>query len=263
MNARSQHPVIEWGLVIFLLVLCGILTVLQYHWTGEVSRAEVKRLRSALSEQAQSLVRDFDSELAESCRALLPDGAELTTQGREAAHVARLRQWKSASPRPLFTRIAVVVPAREGLELHALDLAAEKFVPLDWPSHWSALKDSLERRRTTPGGAGPFADPSGALLEFPVFGGGMGISEWLVLELDLDYVRRVWLPELVRAYLDFDNKSLYDVEVKTVAPPVTVLYSSRPDAAANGETPHSIRFHHQGKIRWESAPAPAGRSGRS
>ena len=122
MNARSQQPFIEWGLVLFLLVLCGILTVLQYHWTGEVSRAEVTRLRDALSEQAQSLVRDFDSELAESCRALLPGLSELNTQGREAAHVARLREWKSASPRPLFTRIAVVVPARDGLELHALDL---------------------------------------------------------------------------------------------------------------------------------------------
>jgi signal transduction histidine kinase len=267
MNARSQHPVIEWGLVIFLLVLCGILTVLQYHWTGEVSRAEVTRLRSALSEQAQSLVHDFDSELAESCRALLPDGAELDTQGREAAHVARLRQWKSASPRPLFTRIAVVVPAREGLELHALDLPAEKFVALDWPSHWFALKDSLDRRRPEHGGAGPFADPSGALLEFPVFGGGMGISEWLVLELDLDYVRGVWLPELVRAYLDFDNKSLYDVEVKTVAAPLTVLYSSRPDAAANGETPYSIRFHHQGKSggnpRQRPPYVPVGPDGRA
>ena len=267
MNARSQHPVIERGLVIFLLVLCGILTVLQYHWTGEVSRAEVTRLRSALSEQAQSLVRDFDSELAESCRALLPACAELDTQGREAAHVARLRQWKSANPRPIFARIAVVVPAREGLELHALDLPAEKFGRLDWPAPWSALKDSLDRWRLAPGGARPFADPSGALLEFPVVGGGLGINEWLVLELDLDYVRRVWLPELVRAHLDFDNKSLYDVEVRTVAPPVTVLYSSRPNAAANGETPYSIRFHHQGKSggnpRQRPPDAPVGPDGRA
>jgi len=72
MNARSQQPLIEWGLVLFLLALCGILTALQYHWTGEVSRAELTRLRNALGEQAQSLVRAFDSELAQSCRALLP-----------------------------------------------------------------------------------------------------------------------------------------------------------------------------------------------
>jgi signal transduction histidine kinase len=264
-NARLQQPFVEWGLVIFLLVLCGILTVLQYHWTGEVSRAEVTRLRGALSEQAQSLVRDFDSELAQSCRALLPGLSELNTQGREAAHVARLREWKSASPRPLFTRVAIVVPTRDGLELHALDLQAEKFVPMEWPSHWAALKDNLDRKRQTPGGAGPFVDPSGALLEFPVFGGGAGISEWLVLELDLDYVRNVWLPGLVRTC--FGDTSLYDVEVKTVATPATVLYSSRPGAAKNGETAHSIRFHRQGKTaegpRQRPPDAPAGPDGRA
>ena len=155
------------------------------------------------------------------------------------------------------------MPAREGLELHALDLAAEKFVPLDWPSLWSALKDSLERRRTTPGGAGPFADPSGALLEFPVFDGGRGISEWLVLELDLHYVRRVWLPELVRAYLDFDNKSLYDVEVKTVAAPGdSAVFLTPRCGAERGDAPFypgSITRANLG----ESAPALAGRSGRS
>ena len=107
------------------------LTVLQYHWTGQVSRAEVTRLREALSEQAQSLVRNFDSEFAESCRALLPGVSELNTQGREAAHIARLREWKSASPRPLFKRIAVVVPTRDDLALNALDVKTEKFAPME------------------------------------------------------------------------------------------------------------------------------------
>jgi signal transduction histidine kinase len=264
MNARSQQPFIEWGLVLFLLALCGTLTVLQYHWTGEVSRAERTRLRDALGQQAQSLVRAFDSELAESCRALLPSLSELKAQGREAAHVARLREWKSAGSRPLFNRMVVVVPARDGLELDGLDPQAEKFVATEWPSHWAVLKDNLDRKRTTPGGAGPFVDRRGALLEFPVFGGGMGISEWLVLELDLDYARNVWLPGLVRTY--FGDKSLYDVEVKTVEPPATVLYSSRPDAAGNGATPYSVRFNRQGKTAEtpgqpppDAPPGPGGR----
>ena len=266
MNARSQQPFVEWGLVIFLFVLCGILTVLQYRWTGEISRAEVTRLRGTLSEQAQSLVREFESELAESCRALLPGLSELSAQGREATHVARLREWKATSPRPLFSRIAVVVPARDGLDLHALDQQAEKFVPMPWPEHWAALKDNLDQRRRRPGGAWPFTDRNGVLLEFPVFGGPSGFSEWLILELDLDYVRNVWLPELVRTYLDLGDKSLYDVEVKTVAAPATVLYSSRPNAAGNGETPFSIRFHRQGKTadtpRQRPPDAPPGPDGR-
>jgi signal transduction histidine kinase len=138
---------------------------------------------------------------------------------------------------------------------------------MEWPPHWGMLKDNLGRKRRTLGGAGPFVDRSGALLEFPVFGGAEDISEWLVLELNLDYVRNIWLPELVRTYLGFGDKSLYDVSVKTLAIPTTVLYSSRPNVAENGESPYSIRFHRQGKAaeipRQQSPGAPAGPEGRA
>ena len=127
---------------------------------------------------------------------------------------------------------------------------------MEWPSHWAALKGNLDRKRTTPGGTGPFVDSSGALLEIPMFGGGAGIREWLVLELDLDYVRKVWLPDLVRTYLNFDDKSLYDVEVKTLAQPGTLLYSSCPNAAENGEKPFSTKFHRQGKTEENTRQRP-------
>jgi hypothetical protein len=55
----ARHPArqnwIEWGFLAFLLVLCAVLTALQYRWTGEVSRAEAARLRAGLADQAQSL----------------------------------------------------------------------------------------------------------------------------------------------------------------------------------------------------------------
>ena len=34
MNTRWKPTLVEWGFVTFLLVLCAILTVLQYRWTG-------------------------------------------------------------------------------------------------------------------------------------------------------------------------------------------------------------------------------------
>jgi hypothetical protein len=135
-------------------------------------------------------------------------------------------------------------------------MQTQKFAHMEWPSHWAVLKRNLDRKRTKPGGAEPFVDPSGALLEVPVFGGGAGISEWLVVELDLDYVRNVWLPELVRTFLNFGDKALYDVEVKTVTTPATMLYSSSPMHRERRDT-YSVRFHHQGRPKH----APAGCSG--
>ena len=59
------------------------------------------------------------------------------------------------------------------------------------------------------GASPPFSDPRGALMEFPIFdgrpprGGPFDPSRihWLILELDLNYVRDVWLPELFTRYL--------------------------------------------------------------
>jgi hypothetical protein len=58
---RARQNWIDWGFVAFLLVLCALLTALQYRWTGEVSRAETARLRAALAGQAQSLANALNN----------------------------------------------------------------------------------------------------------------------------------------------------------------------------------------------------------
>ena len=54
------------------LRLCGSLGYLQYRWIGEVSLAARDRLRAALQVNLVRLSQDFNSEIANSCRALLP-----------------------------------------------------------------------------------------------------------------------------------------------------------------------------------------------
>ncbi len=64
---------LEWALLGLIALACAGLSFLQYQWTGELSRAERTRLRAALNDQAGRLIRAFDDELRENCRALLPD----------------------------------------------------------------------------------------------------------------------------------------------------------------------------------------------
>ena len=241
---------IEWAFVALMFLLCLILTVLQYRWTGELSRAEATRLRSGLSERAQTLARAFDTELAESCNQLLPNRSDIDEQNREAVHLARWRDWKSSNPRPVFRRIAIAVPSREGIRLLKLDPVLEKFVSMECPTEWLSLRDNLARKRT--GGSPPFVDRTGSLLEFPIFAGsrrsGAGESEWFILEIDLDFLRSTWLPELVNAHLNYGETPLYDVEVRIGGGSGQVLYSSRTGSPENSEPPTSIRFHHQGKL---------------
>lgn len=251
MNRKKQllWDRVREGVFLGLLALfCLILLVIQYRWTGELSRAEGARLRASLTDGLRALGRAFDTELRESCADLLPDADELDRKGRDGAHASRFEAWKAAQHRPCFARIAVAVPENNGLRLLTLNPASGRLATNSWPADWARLKERLEALRLGGPPTAPIVDPASALLEFPVFGnsglGGRRLREreWLLLELDLDYVRKVWLPELVCAHLNPGPEPLFAVEVRPSAASNTVIYASeshrgvqewKPDATAS------------------------------
>ena len=168
------HPQtrIEWGFLAAMVVLCGALTALQYHWTGELAHAEVARLRGNLSEQSQLLTRDFDDELTKACTQLPPTGSEIDDAGRDAAYAERVRKWLATNPRPMFSRLAVAVPGDSGANLFALDQKTGKLASMAWPASWGELRDHLGHKGGGPPervGAGR-PEPPGA--DRPAPGGG-------------------------------------------------------------------------------------------
>ncbi|MBC8168067.1 MAG: HAMP domain-containing histidine kinase [Bryobacteraceae bacterium] len=229
---------LDWSFVALMTILCAILSVLQYNWTGEVSKAESTRLRAGLNERLQRLVRDFDSELNEDCAELTPTAREIDQKGRESAHGDRFRQWVLRENREaLFTRIAVAVPAGADLELQVLDKQSARLQRIDWPAEWSDLQENLRRRyfdrerrprRVT--------HTASALIELPVFGDPDGFRgpplelEWTILELNLDFIRNQRLPELIRTHLNTVGEA-FDVKVEIAADPDSIVFTSRQDAA--------------------------------
>ncbi len=255
MHRRPQQTAVEAGFLALLAGLCVLLAALQYHWTGELGRAAAARMRAGLGDGAQQLARAFDAELAESCNALVPRGEELPSRGREEAHLERLRAWLSGKPRPIFRRLAVAVPEGGGGEprLYWLDEKSQRLLPAEWPVSWTALRDNLSRK-TAPRGSPPFANPTGALIEFPIFGdprqtgGPESESEWMILELDLDYARTTWLPDLVRTYLNAEEApALHDVIVRTRQPQPEVLFATGGREPERGASVVSLSFNQQGR----------------
>lgn len=232
---RLQGRNWESGFLSLLAVLCLVLLVIQYRWTGEISRAENTRLRASLGEALKRLGGAFDAELRESCLVLLPTAEEIGKNGRESAHAARLEAWKTAQRRPCFARIAVAVPGTNAIKLLELDPGSGRLTEIPWPPHWMWLKERLEPLRLGQDvSPTPHPNPASNLIEFPVFGGSEREArrprelEWLILEPDLDYVRRVWMPELVRTYLNPGTESPFELEVRLAAARDTVVYSSDP-----------------------------------
>lgn len=237
----------EWLFLGVLAMLSLVLLVIQYRWTGELSRAEGDRLRAGLEQGLQAVARSIDSELQESCLQLLPAADEIERKGRDAAHSERLEYWKMAQHRPCFKTMAIAVPETNGVVLMEFNPGMGRLDPTSWPTHWLPLREQMELRRLAIGSTVPTADPASAIIEYPVFSGPSSATrrprelEWLILELDLNYVRDFWMPDLARAHLNPGAEPLFEFQVRS-AVSSNIVYSSgypavrspawKPDATA-------------------------------
>lgn len=255
-----------------LAVLCGFLAYLQNNWIREISRAEKERLQNQLQTELGRLSREFNNEITSSCSDLLPSNSEVQELGREKAYSSRYSQWKESHDR-MFSRIALVVPRGETLELLNLDLATSQFSPADWPADWSTMRAQL-MGHLTGSGFDPGSAEHSTLIDIPRFaaprfgqppffrrefgpprvdresprerdnrdGGrgddsGRGIErgpgrpgeqDWLLVELNVEYVRSTMLPELLQRHLGGGGKLDYEAEVVDSADPTHVIFEVNP-----------------------------------
>ena len=230
---------LEWALLGLIGIVCAGLSVLQYRWTGEVSRAERDRLRAAVDDRVSRLARAFNEEIRENCRVLLPNAEEIRDNGITEAHRHRYVQWESVHERNLFTRITVAVPEGGSLNLYQLDNAGT-MIPIAWPVAWASLRSTMTRRAH-----GEEVFPSipldSTLLESPIFSdelhrGPRRELEWMIFEVKQDYLGNKVLPRLVSEYLNVGDEALYDVSIGWANHRGSDIFSTRADKQSIGSS---------------------------
>jgi signal transduction histidine kinase len=200
------------------------LAALQYHWTGEISRAERQRLKDGLQASLQRLSQEFNAEITSPCVALLPGNEEVAESGRDQAYLTRYSHWKDVSRHDeIIRRIAIATPAGDTLRLEIFQPEHGILVAAQWPNQWVGLRERLQARLNGNAPPGPMARDEGMLVEIPRMSapgmprGRMGLNlrelEWLILEFNLEYIRANILPELVPKYLGRDGQLEFDVQV--------------------------------------------------
>ncbi len=205
------------SLIALLGVLGLVMALLQYRWTGELSRAEQDRLGDALQRSLSRLSHDLDEEILSPARALPPTDTEVAEQGREAAYIARLRRWATQTgDTKLLRAVGLAIPDHGALQLKILDPGKREFAVADWPASWSILREQLTRRargeRVAP------TEPQSLIVEIPRFSRTVTASsisehDWLILEFDPVYIREVLLPRQVARHLPSGDQEPYQVEV--------------------------------------------------
>jgi signal transduction histidine kinase len=220
---------IEWTLLAVIALVCTVLSFLQYRWTGELSRAEPALLRAGLNEQLRRFALAFNNEIRETCMALLPDAKEIGELGTIEAHRIRYQQWASLHNRSLLTRIAIAAPLQGKLDLYGID-GAGGIGRTEWPSTWEPFRSAMTAR-IAGSGRPPNARPDSDLIELPVFSAGTPGSEleWMILEINKEYIRTKVMPQLVAEYLNPNGAPVYDVSVSWSGAGGAVVYSTRAD----------------------------------
>ena len=232
---RLNQTRLEWALLGVIGIVCAVLSLVQYRWSSEVSRAERAQLRSGLDEQVLRFTRAFNEEIRESCGILMPEAPQLREDGRERAHLKRYRQWTASHDRSLFSRIGIVVPEDGTLKLYGIDDG--KIEPISWPPDWATLRAEMIAR-VQDSGPPPTAPHDSKLLEAPIFANPRHRDEsgseleWMIFELNTDYLCNKLLPAMVAEYFNPGGETVYDVSVSQAGPHGRILFTTRPDKGA-------------------------------
>jgi signal transduction histidine kinase len=214
-----------------LTLFCCLLALLQYRWIGEIMIAEKSRLIADLRSRLSGLNLRLNERISSAARAIVPSEQEIEKQGVQDAHASRFTA-APADTRAVFSRIALARPVNGNVELLMLDPEKSRFRSHEWPAEWSSMQNALKRRVA---GLGPPPMETGLVFEIPRFRsndrrgrqfGPLGEEDWLLLELNSQYVLKRLLPSLLDEYLDPAERTEYDVDVTDIPGDVTVYQSS-------------------------------------
>jgi signal transduction histidine kinase len=250
---------LSWAVMAALLLALPILAILQYHWVGQISQAELERMQSRLQSETVKFGEDFNAAIRAAFQAIQQPGF-----GRDREALAEgFARWKESAAERNLVRTIYLVEGEER-ELYAYDSGQEDFVRIEWPERLAGVRARMEgggprggsfddgapvimaprMRRGGPGPGGMFLrGPEGGRgrgeppREFQR-GGGSPRGGWpgppppmgglVFAELDLGYIEQDLLPRLVKRHFAPD----YDVRIVNRLNPAQLIYQSDPALTA-------------------------------
>ncbi|HME10067.1 MAG TPA: ATP-binding protein [Bryobacteraceae bacterium] len=247
----------SWLFVGLLASLCAFLAVVQNRWIDQVSVAERDRLHASLQTDLARLSEEFDRQVARSVAGLTPDFHEVSQLGAETACSRQYLRWKETND-PIIRRVGLVKFEHEEPMFYQVDPATGQFSKADWPVDWSETRQRFESRA---GHLPPREVPpaESQVLDFPLYGSMQHgrpedgfpppppLEDWLIVELDVDYIRSTLLPELSSKYLASSETPAYEMKL-VLGAPATRQRSVTPDA--------SVGLLDVGRIGWRRPGGP-------
>ena len=251
-------------MAIFLSILLVVLGTLQYRWLGQVSDGELGQMRAYLNATANQIAREFDHQLTDAYNAFYP---ELLSGGIQdgTSYANQYIRWTSGAQYPNLIKNIWLATANKdsSFNLKRLIPDAYKFEACAWPDELSHLRERLVKQgqdgRNTPAAQNTnrnmperpgdmemrLVEESVPALLIPVSKSVMlreempfsspTSSDFIVLGLDLGYIKKQMLPEIIERTASSDRQANFRVEVVSSKDPDNiVLFSDLPKRASSG-----------------------------
>lgn len=232
-------------LIAAMAVLLPSLAALQYVWLGQVSEGARERLQASLSANAVRFKQEFNRELI---RAYLNFDvySSSTLDDIEQHQVERSEQWMRTAPYAQLLSDVFIVSSDELGRPHPsqLDASAKKFNLMDWSGDLAGLRERFERqyesarlRREIPPQSSfeSFAaDIPALIIPFPPLPTDKELNQsvpppsgFTVITLNLEYMRREFIPSLIRRHFPGASETDYNLAIICRDNPQQVIYFSR------------------------------------
>ena len=203
-SKKSSYTLALTGALAALLVL---LAVLQYRWLGQVSIGERQVLQTSLRNRTVDLQQQFNRELdrARSAFEIRPE----TLRKHLSGHLAeQYEKWKAMSPYSgLVKNVFLAEPANdEPTRLLRFNEQTRQLNSSDWSTSFPEVGERSEREQRHLDEGTPVLIRAVVERESREQAAG-----FVIIELDREYIRQVFIPTLARRH--FDDNGILDYEL--------------------------------------------------
>ena len=222
---KSSYTLALTGALTALLLL---LAILQYRWLGQVSVGERQVLQTSLKNRAVDLQQQFNRELARA-RSAFAVGPEIFQNQAASQLGERYDKWNATASYPGLVKnlfLAESIDPGELARLMKFDERTRQLDETDWSTSFSHRREPSE-----PGQHFPRKGDE----TIPVLIQAVGAREphdkaagFVIIALDLEYIRQVLLPALARVNFNDNGIADYDLTLVNGDKPFEVLSPESP-----------------------------------
>jgi signal transduction histidine kinase len=251
----TNRTLIELIAILAMTAGVCVLAILQYQWTGEISRTEQERLQSSLSAGVGDFNQEFSYDFERLSEGFLVD-PELPPSALEARVLHLYSDWiKTASSPKLLAGVYLwKIDGPHGPTFESLDPDKQRFQQ----ASWSPELESIPRWATLQSGENTsigdrdavyypwtFLEDVPAVVR-PIFQLSSGKPDadqqvhrvgYLIVQLNRDYLERQYLPELVDRHFGDAGEMSFNVAIRNAQTPYQWVYESDPSMLSSSTSP--------------------------